>query len=416
MSRLARITQKIFAASASNNGQFGSAQTGAKVLSNDLPTIMSLSAWDTGWLNATLGGSKFPPLEEYQSSLYVHSSQVAYVLQQGIPEYDSGTTYYTNNICVNPGTVQLYRSLTDGNIGHALSNATYWKLLVDLATIGAGNPVYIGGISTGSANAQVLATLTPTGFTLTDGFTVTFTAGFTNSGATTLNANSTGATAVKKNSGGGPVALTGGEIVSGNAISVTYNVAASAYIITNSGGLLASNNLSDVASAATSLSNLSGASTATTITGGGIATGGGSLASNRVITVTAASKSDQTTGTSNSVAVTPGTQQYHNSAAKAWVNFAGASGSVNGSYNVTSVTRNGTGDYTVNFTTAFANTNYCPGVTPTRSWSGGDVGMMGSTGTQTTGTCQIFSNNTNASGNWIPIDATRVNASFLGVQ
>jgi hypothetical protein len=45
--------------------------------------------------------------------------------------------------------------------------------------------------------------------------------------------------------------------------------------------------------------------------------------------------------------------------AKAWVNFAGASGTVNGSFNVSSVTRNGTGDYTVNFTTAMPNTNYC---------------------------------------------------------
>jgi hypothetical protein len=38
--------------------------------------------------------------------------------------------------------------------------------------------------------------------------------------------------------------------------------------------------------------------------------------------------------------------------AKAWVNFVGSSGSVNSSYNVSSVTRNATGQYTVNFTTA----------------------------------------------------------------
>jgi len=38
--------------------------------------------------------------------------------------------------------------------------------------------------------------------------------------------------------------------------------------------------------------------------------------------------------------------------AKAWVNFVGSSGSVNSSFNVSSVTRNGTGNYTVNFTTA----------------------------------------------------------------
>jgi hypothetical protein len=44
--------------------------------------------------------------------------------------------------------------------------------------------------------------------------------------------------------------------------------------------------------------------------------------------------------------------------AKAWVNFNGTNGVIRASYNVSSVTRNTTGDYTVNFTTAFADANY----------------------------------------------------------
>ena len=45
--------------------------------------------------------------------------------------------------------------------------------------------------------------------------------------------------------------------------------------------------------------------------------------------------------------------------AKAWVNFNGASPfGVNDSHNVTDVTDNGTGDYTINFTNALANANY----------------------------------------------------------
>lgn len=43
----------------------------------------------------------------------------------------------------------------------------------------------------------------------------------------------------------------------------------------------------------------------------------------------------------------------------AWVNF-NSNGSINGSYNVTSVSNIGTGVYQITFTTAFANTNYCP--------------------------------------------------------
>jgi hypothetical protein len=46
--------------------------------------------------------------------------------------------------------------------------------------------------------------------------------------------------------------------------------------------------------------------------------------------------------------------------AKAWVNFIGSSGTTRSSYNVTSITRNGTGDYTINFTSAFSSVNYTP--------------------------------------------------------
>ena len=44
--------------------------------------------------------------------------------------------------------------------------------------------------------------------------------------------------------------------------------------------------------------------------------------------------------------------------AKAWVNFNGSGGAIRASYNVSSITVNGTGDYTVNFTNAFSDTNY----------------------------------------------------------
>jgi hypothetical protein len=48
--------------------------------------------------------------------------------------------------------------------------------------------------------------------------------------------------------------------------------------------------------------------------------------------------------------------------AKAWAVFTGGqgntAGTINGSFNVSSITVNGTGDYTVNFTTAMPNVNY----------------------------------------------------------
>lgn len=48
--------------------------------------------------------------------------------------------------------------------------------------------------------------------------------------------------------------------------------------------------------------------------------------------------------------------------ALAWCNFNGTTspGTIRSSYNVGSVTKNGTGDYTLNFTTALADANYAP--------------------------------------------------------
>jgi hypothetical protein len=100
------------------------------------------------------------------------------------------------------------------------------------------------------------------------------------------------------------------------------------------------------------------ASGVTSVATSGLATGG-TITSTGTITVTAAVQADQETSTSNAVAVTPGVQQYHPSAAKGWIKFtAGASTTV--SYNVTSLTDNGTGDFTVNWNVDFSTANFVP--------------------------------------------------------
>jgi len=57
------------------------------------------------------------------------------------------------------------------------------------------------------------------------------------------------------------------------------------------------------------------------------------------------------------------TNNAYSGIAKAWVQFGGGTtytaGAINGSFNVSSVTVNGTGDYTINFATAMTNANYC---------------------------------------------------------
>jgi hypothetical protein len=44
--------------------------------------------------------------------------------------------------------------------------------------------------------------------------------------------------------------------------------------------------------------------------------------------------------------------------ALAWVNFNGSTAAIRSQYNVASITKNGTGDYTVNFSTSLSDANY----------------------------------------------------------
>ena len=59
---------------------------------------------------------------------------------------------------------------------------------------------------------------------------------------------------------------------------------------------------------------------------------------------------------------------------KAWVNFNGTSTvAIRASYNVSSITDHGTGDYTINFTTALVDANYAVTVATTATGAGGPV-------------------------------------------
>ena len=74
--------------------------------------------------------------------------------------------------------------------------------------------------------------------------------------------------------------------------------------------------------------------------------------------------------TLNTVNITNGTDSITvegavKGSAKAWVNFNGTGTvAIRASYNVSSITDNGTGDYTVNFTTAMVDANYATIITP----------------------------------------------------
>lgn len=77
--------------------------------------------------------------------------------------------------------------------------------------------------------------------------------------------------------------------------------------------------------------------------------------------------------------------------AKAWAEFNGVSGvTINNSFNVSSITRNSTGNYTLNFTVAMPNANYVAVGSDIGSSSGGSYGYISTTtNAKTTTTCQF---------------------------
>ena len=96
---------------------------------------------------------------------------------------------------------------------------------------------------------------------------------------------------------------------------------------------------------------------------------------------------------------------------RAWVNFNGTGTvAIRASGNVSSITDNGTGDYTVNFTTAMPNTNYV--LAGAVFWEAGiPSGLIGVGGTvPATGSCKLITL-TNATD--VGRDFTQVYAMYL---
>lgn len=136
MPKIVRATQEVFATDSGAVGvtEFGSTAAGVTVYSKDVEAIQT-TAFKDGWLEAVFAGVKrLPTYEDMNAIHYVCTSQLAYLFQDGIPEWDAGTTYYTNSIVKKTGTYILYGSIVDDNIGNALTDVTKWILLADLSS------------------------------------------------------------------------------------------------------------------------------------------------------------------------------------------------------------------------------------------------------------------------------------------
>lgn len=169
----------------------------------------------------------------------------------------------------------------------------------------------------GAADAYVLTAIgskqSPTAYT--DGFEAEFVVGNTNTTSSTVNVATLGVISITDSS-------TAGELTAGELVRLRYNDGSGEFDIANNTGTLIT------------------ASDVTNVAAGDIVATDVQAAIDELDTEKVGTASDQ--------------------ASQAWVSFNGSGTvAINDDLNVTSITDDGTGQYTINFTTTLADANYC---------------------------------------------------------
>lgn len=130
MAKITRSTQKIFGADSINEiTVFGTAKTDNPVYTKNVDSLQGGEAYADGW-SAAVQADYAPYMEDTNGFMYMVTSQLAYILQQGAAiEYDANTSYYKGSIvAAADGSGTWYKSIYNGeNKGKALSNTTYWQ-------------------------------------------------------------------------------------------------------------------------------------------------------------------------------------------------------------------------------------------------------------------------------------------------
>lgn len=166
MAKLVRQTAKLFgsAVSTSQIAQFGSlaasspvTYTGANAITN--ANLIQATNWTQGW-SAAVEGANSPALEDLNAFCFMDSYQIGYLMQTGIPEWDSATTYYIGSVAQD-GTGNIYTSLTNSNLNNALSSTSNWKLLTfNRSLTGSGGSAPLGNVAQSSSSSSFVSTST----------------------------------------------------------------------------------------------------------------------------------------------------------------------------------------------------------------------------------------------------------------
>lgn len=131
MSKITTKLQKVFAATGPTGivGQFGSLAAGSPTYTDDVETIQDLNEYGIGLVSALINGAP-PAIQDINGLFYMITKQIAYLMQQGIPEWNADTTYYIGSFVTRPdGTDgEIFISVADDNLNNALTDTDYWMI------------------------------------------------------------------------------------------------------------------------------------------------------------------------------------------------------------------------------------------------------------------------------------------------
>lgn len=291
--------------------------------------------------------------------------------------------------------------------------------------------------ASGGTGAAYTLTYTSAPAAYTQGAQFAFRAAADNSASATLNVSGLGAKTLKKPTSAGLADLAAGDIKNGQIVVVQYDSSADAMVMISpianpsvpasisATAVYASNIGASTVSAshmyAVTLNvtgNLSATGATAYVSTLGAATASAShmyavtLGVTSALSGTGAAAFISTIGatTVSATVLYPGTISNSKQVAKAAVRFY-PSGTVVDQYNVASVTRNGTGDYTINFQTTLSSATYIPIITARKAAAvSGALGMVDDTVAPTSTACRIVFVNLGATAT----DPQEINFAVFG--
>lgn len=125
MAKIGRVLQNIFGETHGTNEftQIGSVAEGAPVYTTDPVAMQALARFKGGLFDICIGENS-PIIEDINSLFYLMTRQIAYILQNGIPEWETNTVYFIGSFA-SDGSGNIYKSIIDDN-ENPLTDGSSW--------------------------------------------------------------------------------------------------------------------------------------------------------------------------------------------------------------------------------------------------------------------------------------------------